>query len=83
MLDEGYFTKLDERLEDIQLSIAEIRLVYQSQAKRLERCENELFGNGRAGLATQVRAILWIAGGCLAFLGLVVVQLVRVWIAGT
>lgn len=72
--------KIDERLHDIQIAISEIRTIYQSHAKRLERIENEIFGNGRAGLAVQVRAILWIAGGCLGFLGLIVVQIIRVWI---
>lgn len=79
---EQQLARIAERLDDIQLSTREIRVIYKAQAARLERLEGAVFGNGRPGLATQVRAILWIASGCLAFLALVVVQVVRAWITG-
>lgn len=43
-------------------------MVQDSHHKRIERMEHEVFGNGRTGLAIQVRAILWIATGSLGFL---------------
>lgn len=77
---EQQLARIAERLDDIQLSTREIRMIYKAQAARLERLESVVFGNGRPGLATQVRAILWIASGCLAFLILVVVRIVSAWI---
>jgi hypothetical protein len=73
--------KIDRRLEDIQISMAEVRMIYESQARRLERLEHEVFGNGRAGLSTQVRAVLWIASGCLAFLALLTANVVTAWLS--
>lgn len=70
MLDQckDILTRLDKRLEQVQEGLHEIRTLYESHAKRIERIEHEVFGNGRTGLAVQVRAILWIASGCLGFL---------------
>lgn len=72
--------RLDARLNDIQASIAEIRTIYESQSRRIDKLEHEIWGNGRAGLATQIRAILWIASGTLAFAALVLAETVKAWI---
>lgn len=79
MSDER-FAELSKRLEDIQVAIAEIRVIYESQAKRLGRVEDVIFGNSRAGLATQVRAVLWIASGSLGFLALIVANIISAWL---
>lgn len=78
---ETHIQTIDRRLEDIQINIAEMRMIYQSQARRLERLEHEVFGNGRAGLSTQVRAVLWIASGCLAFLSLLAANAIAAWLS--
>ncbi len=81
-MSDGSFEKIDERLRDIQAAIAEIRMIYDMQSKRIERLENEIFGNGRTGLATQVRAILWMLSGVLGFVSIIAVHVATVWIRG-
>ncbi|MGQ9663455.1 MAG: hypothetical protein ACUVWX_14135 [Kiritimatiellia bacterium] len=71
---------LSEVLVEIRSTMSEIRTLYDSHNKRLERLENEIWGNGRAGLAVQVRAILWIAMGCLGFVTLILGHLVYEWV---
>lgn len=75
------FAKINERLDDIQCAMSEIRVIYDGQARQLERLEHEVFGNGRAGLSTQVRAVLWIASGCLGFLALLAANVVTAWLS--
>lgn len=72
--------KIAQQLDEIRMAIHEIRVMYESHAQRLSRVEGVLFGNGRTGLTAQVKAILWIASGCLAFLAVVVAQVVQGWI---
>lgn len=81
-MSDGTLEKIDERLRDIQAAIAEIRMIYDTQSKRIERLENEIFGNGRTGLATQVRAILWMLSGVLGFVSIIAAHAVTVWIRG-
>ncbi len=80
-MSDGSFEKIDERLRDIQAAIAEIRMIYDAQSKRIERLENEIFGNGRTGLATQVRAILWMLSGALGFLAILAANVISVWLS--
>ncbi len=51
--------QIDQRLKDIQTGMAEIRAIYDVQQKRLDRLEAEVWGNGRAGLAAKVNAIIY------------------------
>jgi hypothetical protein len=60
--------KMDQRLDDIQQTQAELRSVHASCINRIDKLDHEVFGNGRVGIAHQVRAILWIASGTLGFL---------------
>jgi hypothetical protein len=60
--------KMDQRLDDIQQTQAELRSVHASCIDRINKLDHEVFGNGKVGIAHQVRAILWIASGTLGFL---------------
>lgn len=73
-------SRLDARLDDVQQAMAEIRLIYESHGKRIERIEHELFGNGRSGLAVQVRALLWISSGIAGFVGLLGAHAIAAWV---
>lgn len=75
------------QMADIRRSIAEIRTLYESHHRRLDgvdecltRINHELWGNGRAGLAVQVRAILWIASGTLGFLVILAAEVFAKWL---
>ena len=68
------FKRLDARLADIQVGIAEIRAVYTEQQRRLERVERTLYGNGATGLCTKVSAILWVVSGVAGFTALLAAQ---------
>lgn len=72
--------RIDERLADIQAQIAEIRVIYDSHSRRLDKLESEIYGNGRAGLATQLRAVLWLASGSLTFAALILAQTIAAWL---
>ena len=45
-----HLEKIDARLADIQGAIAEIRMIYAAQSRRIDRLESEIFGNGRVGI---------------------------------
>lgn len=59
---EKHLNRMDRRLQDIQTNMAEIRAIYDVQQKRLDRLEGEVWGNGRAGLAVKVNAIIYGLG---------------------
>lgn len=65
---------LQSAIREIQTAVAEINMIYASQSKRIEKLEHEIFGNGRVGLAVQVRAILWIASGSFVLISLILAQ---------
>jgi len=73
--------RLEEKITDIQAGIAEIRTIYDAHSRRIERVEHELFGNGRAGLSAQVRAILFIVSGLLGFVSLLAANVIAAWLS--
>lgn len=75
-----YFHKLEERLADVQAGIAEIRVIYEAQTKRLDRVEKTLFGNGNTGLCTKVSAILWLSSVIAGFVVLLLSQTIAAWV---
>ena len=48
---------IDQRLADVQAGIAEMRSIYDSQSKRIDRLERCLFGNGSMGLIEKMAYI--------------------------
>lgn len=72
----GILSRVENRLGEMHNEILDMQHIQTSHGKRIDRVEHELFGNGRAGLAVQVRAILWIATGCLAFLVMMAAEMV-------
>lgn len=77
----------EKQMADIRESISEIRTLYESQHRRFDsvdecitRINHELWGNGRAGLSVQVRAILWIASGTLGFLVILAAEVFSKWL---
>jgi hypothetical protein len=77
----------EDQMADIRRSIAEIRTLYEAHHRRLDgmdesltRINHELWGNGRAGLSVQVRAILWIASGTLGFLVILAAEVFSKWL---
>lgn len=81
MNQSEYLEKIDARLADIQGAIAEIRTIYAAQSRRIDRLESEIFGNGRVGLATQVRAVLWMLSGALGFLAILAANVISTWLS--
>ncbi len=77
---KAILTRMDNRLDDVQKSQAEMRIIYESHSKRIERIEHELFGNGRSGLAVQVRAILWISSTAVGFLLFLAAKALASWL---
>lgn len=75
------FEKIDARLADIQAFMAEMRIMCDAHSRRIERVEHEIFGNGRAGLSTQVRAILFIVSGLLGFASLLAANVISAWLS--
>ena len=76
-----HLEKIDARLADIQGAIAEIRMIYAAQSRRIDRLESEIFGNGRVGLATQLRAVLWMLSGALGFLAILAANVISAWLS--
>ena len=74
------FRRIEERLAAIQAQmesgLTEIRTIYDSYGKRLDRVEKTLFGDGNTGLCTKVSAILWVVSGVAAFVGVLVANTV-------
>ena len=76
-----------EFMKELRSSLAEMRSLYEAHHRRLAtvdesltRINHELWGNGRAGLAVQVRAILWIASGTLGFLVILTAEVLSKWL---
>lgn len=63
-------------LSEIREFIAEIRVIYESQQKRLDKIESCLFGNGKLGIAQKVAIMVSIAN----FLILVVSNILVAWL---
>ena len=77
----------EKQMADIRESITKIRTLYEAHHRRLDgmdesliRINHELWGNGRAGLSVQVRAILWIASGTLGFLVILAAEVFSKWL---
>lgn len=76
-----------EFMKELRSSLAEMRSLYEAHHRRLAcvdesltRINHELWGNGRTGLAVQVRAILWIASGTLGFLVILAAEVFSKWL---
>ncbi|HON69360.1 MAG TPA: hypothetical protein PLS23_23005 [Phycisphaerae bacterium] len=80
-MTDDRWQRLEEKITDIQAGIAEIRTIYDAHSRRIERVEHELFGNGRAGLSAQVRAILFIVSGLLGFVSLLAANVIAAWLS--
>ena len=72
--------KLEQRIADIQSGIAEIRTIYETHSRAIERIERTLFGNGNAGLCTKVSAILWMSSAIAGFVAVLLAQAIARWI---
>jgi len=81
MNQSEHLEKIDARLADIQGVIAEIRTIYAAQSRRIDRLESEIFGNGRVGLSTQVRAVIWMLSGALGFLAILAANVISAWLS--
>ncbi|RMF99614.1 MAG: hypothetical protein D6741_08205 [Planctomycetota bacterium] len=73
--------KIESKLDEMHAFMVETRVIYDAHQRRLDRLESEVFGNGKPGIATQIRAVLWIASGCLGFLALIACQLIASWLS--
>jgi len=81
MNQSEHLEKIDARLADIQEVIAEIRTIYAAQSRRIDRLESEILGNGRVGLSTQVRAVIWMLSGALGFLAIRAANVISAWLS--
>jgi hypothetical protein len=70
----GHIERIDARLSDIQQMLAEVRVMYDSHHRRIERLEGTLYGNGSTGLTAKVSAILWLASAIAGFVALLVAK---------
>lgn len=68
--------QITEQILEIREFIAEIRTIYDSQQKRIERIEKCLFGNGRLGIAHQVAIIVAVANAILLILSNVIAHFI-------
>lgn len=69
------------RLDDIQRELYQQRTVVDACVRRVERLENEIWGDGQTGLAVRVRALLWLASGIAGMLALIVAEIVAQWVS--
>jgi len=70
--DSERLQRVEEKLDDVRVSVAEIAGMLPALCRRIERLEREIWGNGGIGLSTRVNALIWLASGIA---GLVVVLL--------
>lgn len=79
-MTDDRWQRLEEKISDIQAGVAEIRTVYESQQRRIDRIERTLFGNGAPGLCTKVSAILWLSSAIAGFVVVLLGQAVAAWV---
>jgi len=66
--------------DEVRQYMDELRIVYDSQAKRLTRVEETLYGNGKEGLVTKVTAILWLSKAIAGFIILLIAEAIASWV---
>lgn len=71
---------LHQKLDDIREQLHQQGALLEAWTRRLDRLEAEIWGNGQAGLAVRVRALLWLASGMAGMLGLILAQIVVQWL---
>lgn len=74
--------KIETRLTDIQTGICEIRAIYEAYLKRLERVEDEVFGNGHTGLAPKVNTLIYGVSVVGTMVSLIFAHTISVWLRG-
>lgn len=81
MQDSERLERIEKKLDEIKEFIIEARKIHSDHAKCITRLEHEIFGNGRTGLSTQVRAIVWMLSGVLGFLAFLAANAISVWLS--
>lgn len=71
---------LHAKLDEIREQLHQHGALLESWSRRIDRLEGEIWGNGQAGLAVRVRALLWLASGMAGMLGLILAQIVVQWL---
>jgi len=79
-MTDDRWEKLERRIADIQAGIAEIRTIYDSHSKAIDRIDRTLYGNGTAGLLTKVSAILWMSSAIAGFVAVLLAHAISSWI---
>jgi len=81
MQDSERLERIEKKLDEIREYIIEANTIRKEHDKRIGRVEHELFGNGRTGLSTQVRAIVWMLSGVLGFLAFLAANAISAWLS--
>ncbi len=71
---------LHAKLDEIRQELHQQGAMMEAWTRRVDRLEAEIWGNGQAGLAVRVRALLWLASGMAGMLGLILAQIVVQWL---
>jgi hypothetical protein len=59
--DVDRLQRIEDKLDAIRMSLAEVSGMVPILAQRVERLEREVWGNGRVGLTVKVNTIVWLA----------------------
>jgi len=72
-----HLQRIEEKLDDLRMSMAELNGMFPSICKRVSRLEKEIWGDGRVGLSAKVNAIIWLASGIIGLLTISVGNAIR------
>jgi len=74
--------RIEQKLDHIQAVVSEFLARCPMHDRRIQRVEAAIWGNGSAGLAVKVNAIVWAISGLAGLLGLVAARTISVWVSG-
>jgi hypothetical protein len=72
-----HLQRIEEKLDELRMSMAELNGIFPSVCKRISRLEKEIWGDGHIGLSAKVNAIIWLASGIIGLLMISVGNAIR------
>jgi hypothetical protein len=69
--------RIEEKIDDLRIQIAELNGMFPSVCKRLSRLEKEVWGDGRVGLSAKVNTLIWLASAIAGLLTISVGNVIR------
>ena len=73
---EDRLQRMETKLDDIREQVAELRTIWPSMVRRIDRVEGEIYGNGKTGIIAKINGLLWMGAASLPLITAILAYLI-------